>query len=67
MSGRHPFSELTKGFSLERRRRIDNMKKELLAEMPLHDLRRERELARKFRRLKAGQEGEGGDRLCAEE
>ena len=67
MSGRHPFSELTKDFSEERRRRIKDMKKELRAGMPLHDLRRARELARKFRRLKAGQKREGGDRLCAEE
>ncbi len=44
MSGRHPFSELTKGFSRERRRRIDETKKELLAEMPLHELRRARAL-----------------------
>ena len=44
MSGRHSFSELTKGFSPERRRRIDETKKELLAEMPLHELRRARTL-----------------------
>ena len=35
MSGRHPFSELTKDFPPERRRRIDAMKPELLADMPL--------------------------------
>ena len=39
MSGRHPFSELTKGFSPERRRRVDALKAELRAEMPLHELR----------------------------
>lgn len=44
MSGRHSFSELTKGFSPERRRRIDETKKEVLAEMPLHELRRARTL-----------------------
>ena len=37
MSGLHPFSKLTKDFSLERRRRIDGMKKKLLAEMPRVD------------------------------
>ena len=40
MSGRHPFSELTKEFTPERHRRIDGMKREMLAEMPLHELRR---------------------------
>ena len=44
MSGRHPFSKLTEGFIPERRGRIDDIKKELLAEMPLHELRRAREL-----------------------
>ena len=44
MSGRHPFRELTKDFAPERRRRIDAMKQELLAEMPLHELRRARAL-----------------------
>ena len=39
MSGRHPFTELTKEFSPERRARIDTMKAELLAEVPLHQLR----------------------------
>ena len=33
MSGRHPFSELTKDFTPERRRRIDEMKREF-AEFP---------------------------------
>lgn len=40
MSGRHPFNELTKEFPPERRRCLDDMKRELLAEMPLHQLRR---------------------------
>ena len=44
MSGRRPFSELTKEFSPERRRRIDETKRKLLAEMPLHELRRARAL-----------------------
>lgn len=44
MSGRHPFSELTRSFSPERRRHIDETKRELLAEMPLHELRRARAL-----------------------
>ena len=44
MSGRRPFSELTRGVSPERRRRIDETKRELLAEMPLHELRRARAL-----------------------
>ncbi len=33
MSGRHPFSELTKDFTPERRRRIDEMKDELKSSM----------------------------------
>lgn len=44
MSGRHPFEELSKEFTDERRRRIDAIKHELLAEMPLHELRRARTL-----------------------
>ncbi len=36
MSGRHPFSELTKDFSPERRSRIDSMKAELLAQRPMN-------------------------------
>ena len=44
MSGRHPFSELTKDFTPERRRHIKAMKNKLLADMPLHELRRAREL-----------------------
>lgn len=44
MSGRHSFRELTEGFSPERRQRIEAIKEELLAEMPLHELRRARSL-----------------------
>ena len=35
MSARHQFDELTKGFSKERRERIDDVKAELLAELRL--------------------------------
>ena len=44
MSGRRSFSELTRDFTPERRQRIAEMKSELLAEMPLHELRRARSL-----------------------
>ena len=44
MSGRHPFEELSREFAAERRQRIDAIKRELLAEMPLHELRRARTL-----------------------
>ena len=47
MSGRRPFSELTKDFTPERRRRIEAMKSEPLAEMPLHELRRARALTQR--------------------
>ena len=47
MSGRHPFSELTREFTPERRGRIDEMKRKLLAEMPLHELRRARALTQR--------------------
>ena len=47
MSGRNPFRELTKDITPERRRRIDELKRELLAEMPLHELRRARALTQK--------------------
>lgn len=47
MSGHRPFSELTRNFAPERRRRIDAMKAELLAEMPLHELRRARALSQR--------------------
>ena len=44
MSGQRPFQELTKDFTPARRRRIEAIKGELLAEMPLHELRRARAL-----------------------
>ena len=47
MSGRHPFSDLTKDFTSERRRRVDEVKRELLAEIPLHELRRARALTQR--------------------
>ena len=47
MSGRHSFSELTSDFTPERRRRIDEMKRDLLAQMPLHELRRARALTQR--------------------
>ena len=42
MSGRHDFDELTKGFSPDRRKRVETMKAELRAAMPLHELRQAR-------------------------
>ncbi|MDE2824444.1 MAG: hypothetical protein F4Y50_04845 [Dehalococcoidia bacterium] len=42
MSERRPFSELTKDFTPERRSQIDRMKRELVAEVPLHETRRAR-------------------------
>ena len=47
MSGRRPFSELTGDFTPERRRRIDKIKRELRAEMPLRELRRARALTQR--------------------
>ena len=47
MSGRHPCSELTKDFTPERRQRIEALKGEMLAEMPLHELRRARALTQR--------------------
>ncbi len=47
MNGRQPFSELTKEFSSERRRKVEAIKSELLAEMALHELRRARFLSQK--------------------
>ena len=44
MAGHKPWKELTKEFSPERRRRIDEMTNKLIAEMPLHELRRARSL-----------------------
>lgn len=47
MSGHHRFNELTKDFPPSALRRIDDMKRELLAEMPLHELRRARALTQR--------------------
>ena len=47
MSGRHQFSKLTKDFTPERRRRIDDMRHEILADMPLHELRRARAMTQR--------------------
>ena len=57
MSGRRPFSELTRDFAPERRQRIDDMKRELLDEMPLHELRQARALTQRdlARTLKVNQ------------
>ena len=44
MSGRHPFSELTDAFTPEQRQLAAKIKAELLAEMPIHQLRQAREL-----------------------
>ena len=41
------FSELTKDFTPERRQRIEALKGEMLAEMPLHELRRARALTQR--------------------
>ena len=38
MSGRHPFNELTKDFTPERRQRIEAMRNKLLAKMPLQEV-----------------------------
>ena len=47
MSGRHPWSELVKTMTPEQRRDVDQMVKQMLAEMPLHELRRARALTQK--------------------
>ena len=44
MSGRHPFSELTKGLHPGAPSAHRRHEEELLAEMPLHELRRARAL-----------------------
>ena len=57
MSGRHSWNELTKTFTPEHRRRIDELKREILAEMPLHELRQARALTQRdlARKLKVNQ------------
>ena len=47
MTGRNTFRDLTKGFSPERRARVDARKAELRAAMPLHELRQARALTQK--------------------
>lgn len=47
MSGHRPFQDLAKDFTPHRRRRIEAIKGELLAEMPLHELRRARALTQR--------------------
>ena len=54
MSGHRPFQELNESFTADRRRRIETRKRELLAEMPLHELRQalamtQRDLADRLR------------------
>ncbi len=39
MSGRQPFKNLTKDWTPERKARVQEMTKQLMAEMPLHQLR----------------------------
>lgn len=48
MSGRHPFHQLIKDFSPERRARIDARASEMLAAIPLHELREARAMTRKL-------------------
>ena len=47
MSGHHPFTKLTKDFTSGRRQHIDDLKRELLEEMPLHEVRRARALTQR--------------------
>ena len=47
MSGRHDFDELTKGFSPDRRKRVETRKAELRAAMPLHELRQARAMTQR--------------------
>ena len=47
MSGHRPFQDLTRDFAPQRRRRIEAIKGGLLAEMPLHELRRARALTQR--------------------
>ena len=41
MSGHHPFSNLTRDFSPERRRRVESVKADLVAQSPLREFRRD--------------------------
>ena len=47
MSGRHAFRDLTKGFTSERRARVEARKAERRATMPLHELRQARAMTQK--------------------
>ena len=47
MSGRHPFHELTKDFTPERRARVEARKAKFRAAMPLHELRQARAMTQK--------------------
>lgn len=47
MSGHRPFEDLTKDLTRDRRQRIEAIKGEMLAEMPLHELRRARALTQR--------------------
>ena len=47
MSGRHPFHDLTKDFTPERRTRVDARKAEFRAAMPLHELRQAKAMTQK--------------------
>ena len=47
MSGRHPWSELTRNFSPDMRRLVDEAKREMRTEMAHHELRRARALAQR--------------------
>ena len=47
MSGRCPFSKLTKDITPERRQRIEAKKAELRAAMPLHELRQAQVMTQK--------------------
>ncbi len=47
MSGRHAFDELTKGFTPNRRERVEARKAELRAAMPFHELRKARAMTQK--------------------
>ena len=47
MSGRHPFHDLTKDFTPERRARVEARKTEFRAAMPLHELRQAKAMTQK--------------------
>jgi transcriptional regulator with XRE-family HTH domain len=57
MSGRHPFGELTKAFSPERKTRVAARVSALRTDMALHELRQARERSQEdlARELKVGQ------------